>query len=82
MPPKTPGHLFVRSLSMTKLYCDAVLVPVDIRLKLEEAWHPLLKSVGWPMLTGVAVPKGWGHTVHAFRLEQHASQTAASYPEI
>ncbi len=82
MPPKTPGHLFVIDSDLTKLYCDAVLVPVDIRLTLEKAWHALLKSVGWPMLKRVAQPEGWGSTVHAFRLEQHASQTAASYPEI
>lgn len=38
------GHLFVCHADMTRLACDAVVVPCDSRLNVVEVWRPFLPS--------------------------------------
>ncbi|GJF12684.1 SIR2 family protein [Mycolicibacterium cyprinidarum] len=47
MPPRTkptptPGHLFIVDGDLTKLACDAVMVPTDSRFTIEPKWNPLV----------------------------------------
>ena len=57
------GHLFVIDGDLTRLHCDAVLVPVDDHLKVEEPWERLVTGD----LADLEPPDGWGFTVRAFR---------------
>lgn len=42
------GHLFVCHADMTRLACDAVVVPCDVRLNVTEAWRPFLPEDTMP----------------------------------
>lgn len=66
--PRRPhsGHLFVIDGDLTRLDCDAVLVPTDGELLVEPAWYPLLaKTPGRASRLEQTPPQGWGARVRA-----------------
>lgn len=38
------GHLFIINGDLTKLACDAVLLPTDESFRIEDAWHDLVND--------------------------------------
>lgn len=81
------GHLFVAQGDLTKLACDAVLIPCDYRLNVNRAWVSLLPSnlppgdAGWLRLPGshndagvVTLDDNDGRRVRAFvTVRDHAT---------
>ena len=63
------GHLFVIDGDLTRLHCDAALVPVDRGLHATRTWRGLLGFSG--RVRGVDLPAGWGDDVRCllFRRE-------------
>lgn len=57
------GHLFVIDGDLTKLHCDAILIPVDNRFLVTRTWEHLLGTSGF--LQDVDRPAGWGTSVRA-----------------
>lgn len=58
------GHLFVIDGDLTRLHCDAILIPVDVGLSCTETWSDLLGFRG--RIEDAVVPPGWGTTVRSF----------------
>ena len=49
------GHLFIINGDLTKIACDALLVPTDGGSRMERQWRPLFKS------KEDEIPKAWGN---------------------
>jgi len=66
MTARTPsrGSLFVIDGDLTKLNCDAVLIPVDVWLNATSAWESVLGVVG--RVLDASPPAGWGDDVRSF----------------
>ena len=69
-----PGHLFVYRGDLTKLACDAVLIPTDSTLVVAEWWRPFLpldaqnKSFRGRFQIKRDVPEAWGANDRPLRL--------------
>ena len=46
------GHLFIINGDLTKLACDAILIPTDVRFHINKPWRQLLR--------GRQMPRSWG----------------------
>jgi hypothetical protein len=66
------GHLFVIDGDLTKLHCDAILIPVDNRFHATRTWEHLLGSSG--ILSDVERPPGWGESVRAVPYRRDGSR--------
>lgn len=51
----TQGHLFIINGDLTKLACDAVLVPTDEDFVIEAPWKPLVRDH--------ELPDSWGSSL-------------------
>jgi len=64
-PNETPtGSLFVIDGDLTRLHCDAVLVPVDESLYATATWRHMLGFEG--PVPDAALPPGWGSGTRSF----------------
>lgn len=73
------AHMFVIDGDLTKLFCDAILIPVDRRLWVTDTWKHLLGFEGRP--PDVRPPEDWGDTVRAmpYRTEDGAPHVWLGY---
>lgn len=68
------GHVFVYRGDLTRLSCDAVLVPTDRALHITAGWrayfdHLTLQSPGRWLQLPLDRPEGWTISTHAFRAD-------------
>ena len=59
------GALFVVDGDLTRLHCDAILIPVDQSLHATDTWRHLLGFSG--RVPDATTPAGWGDDVRAFQ---------------
>jgi hypothetical protein len=75
----TVGHLFVAQGDLTKLACDAVLVPCDSRLNISRVWSSILPTglpagdAGWLRLPGEISNAG------VVRLDDHDGRRVCAF---
>ena len=65
------GHLFIIDGDLTKLHCDAILIPVDAALTCTSTWQDLLGANG--RVRDATVPPGWADTVRSFSYRRQQS---------
>ncbi len=65
------SHLFVVRGDVTKIHCDAWLLPCDAHLRVTAGWTTPLGKRGVPFegeVLGVQAPQGWGAELRAFTI--------------